>query len=162
MKQVKLTLEYAVFESDADLDASDLSLLKQAVKATANAYVPYSGYRVGAAVRLKNGKIITGNNQENLAYPSGTCAERVALYYAASQYPDVAVEAIAITASSADFDIREPVTPCGSCRQVMAETENRQAEEIKVIMKGETGNIYVTKGIHNILPLMFQADGLKK
>ena len=162
MKKVKLALEYTIYESDAELEASDFSLLDQAVTATLNAYVPYSGYRVGAAVLLENGKVVTGNNQENMAYPSGTCAERVALFYAASQYPDVAVEAIAITASAADFDISEPVTPCGSCRQVMAETENRQNKEIKVIMKGETGNVFITKGIQNILPLVFKADELKK
>jgi cytidine deaminase len=117
---------------------------------------------VGAAVLLDNGKIFTGNNQENVAYPSGICAERVALFYASSQYPDIPVKAIAISARARGFKINSPVTPCGSCRQVMAETENRFQQKMKLIMRGENGKINVVDGIKNLLPLMFRAEELKK
>lgn len=162
MKKVNIAVEYMVYESAEDLNESDRSLLDEAGKAVAKAYAPYSTYHVGAAVLLENGEVITGNNQENIAYPSGLCAERVALFYAASQNPEAIVKTIAITAGANGFKISEPVTPCGSCRQVMAETENKQEEKIRVIMKGETGRVYITNGIENLLPLMFHAVELKK
>jgi cytidine deaminase len=136
--------------------------MELAIKATDFAYAPYSTFRVGAAVLLKNGKIFTGNNQENMAYPSGLCAERVALFYAASQYPDVAVKAIAVTAHASDFEIDHPVAPCGACRQVMAETENRSQEKMRLIMMGEKGKVQIIEGVDNILPLMFHEENLKK
>ena len=136
--------------------------MESATKAIENAYAPYSAFKVGAAVLLENDEIITGNNQENVAYPSGLCAERVALFYAASIYPEVTVKTIAVTASAVHFDLSEPVTPCGSCRQVMSETENRFESPIRIIMRGESGKIYITKGINNLLPLMFHAEELKK
>jgi len=162
MKQVNLSLHYLVYDLPGDLPVADQELLKFATEAISNAYAPYSGYKVGAAVLLENGQIIQGNNQENAAYPSGTCAERVALFYAASQYPDVSVKAVAVTASTDKFRVSDPVTPCGSCRQVMAETEIRFGSSIRVIMRGETGKIYVVKGVNNLLPLMFHTDKLKK
>jgi cytidine deaminase len=105
--------------------------------------------------------IITGNNQENVAYPSGLCAERVALFHAQAEYPDEAVEAIAITASAEDFAMTEPVSPCGSCRQVMAEYENRHRNKIRVIMAGN-GYIRAINGIENLLPFMFMLEALKR
>lgn len=162
MNQVDITITYHEYSSADELDTADKALLGEARNAMKSAYAPYSTYHVGAAVRLQNGEIITGNNQENAAYPSGLCAERVALFYASSQYPDIPVESIAIAAKAKYYDISAPVTPCGSCRQVMAETENRFHNQLRLIMSGENGKIIVVKGVKNILPLMFHADELKK
>ncbi len=151
-----------VFPSKEALPAADRELLTRAIESAGHAYAPYSRFFVGAALRLKNGQIVTGNNQENVAYPSGLCAERVALFHASSNYPGEPVESIAISANAHDFDITSPVTPCGSCRQVIAETENRQQQTIRIIMMGEVGKIYVASGVVNLLPFMFQADQLKK
>lgn len=106
--------------------------------------------------------IITGNNQENAAYPSGLCAERVAMFYASSQYPAVAVETIAVAAISGGEDLDEPVTPCGSCRQVMAEYEQLQKKPLRVIMASGKGKCLLVEGMDNLLPLAFQARHLRK
>ncbi|MBC8487710.1 MAG: cytidine deaminase [Bacteroidetes bacterium] len=162
MKKIDITISVQEYDKTEELNPEDRSLLERAKNAIGSAYAPYSAYRVGAAVLLENGEIITGNNQENVAYPSGLCAERVALFYAASQFPDVPVKAIAITAKANGFVIETPVTPCGSCRQVMAETENRFKNKMKLVMMGEKGKVQVIDGVENILPLMFHAEKLKK
>jgi cytidine deaminase len=162
MKNIEITVSLKEFNGEDELLSEDKSLLEEAKKAMNRAYAPYSAYNVGAAVLLENGEIITGNNQENVAYPSGICAERVALFYASSKFPDVPVKTIAITAKARDFKIEQPVTPCGSCRQVMAETETRFGNTMKLIMKGEDGKIIMVEGVNNILPLMFYAEQLKK
>lgn len=162
MKNINLTISLKEYLQVDELEGADLLLLEHAEKAVEGAYAPYSLYHVGAAVLLDNGEIITGSNQENVAYPSGLCAERVALFYASSQFPDIPVKSIAITAKAKDFIIDKPVTPCGSCRQVMAEWENRFNSKLKLIMRGEKGKIYIIEGVNNILPLMFHAEELKK
>jgi cytidine deaminase len=162
MQEIKITVTVFEYNNISELPEQDKHLMELAIKATDFAYAPYSTFRVGAAVLLENGEIFTGNNQENMAYPSGLCAERVALFYAASQYPDVAVSAIAITARASDFEISNPVAPCGACRQVMAETENRSNKKMKLIMMGDKGKVQVIKGVDNILPLMFHEENLKK
>lgn len=162
MKKAELTLSYNIFESIDELKPEDKKLLMAAKDAIPHAYAPYSAFKVGAAVLLENGEIITGTNQENVSYPTGLCAERVALFYASSEYPDIPVKTIAITALAGDFSIEYPVTPCGSCRQVMAETENRSGERMRIIMQGDSGHIYEVEGIENLLPLMFHAEKLKK
>jgi cytidine deaminase len=161
MDKVDLTITYWEYSSIEELNPADRSLLEQASEAIKSAYAPYSAYHVGAAALLENGRIVTGNNQENVAYPSGICAERVALFYASSQFPEVPVVAIAVTAKAKHFKIKSPVTPCGSCRQVMAETENRFHKPIRLIMHGENGKIIIVEGVKNILPLMFTAEELK-
>jgi cytidine deaminase len=161
MNKIEFTISYKEYSSLEELNPEDRSLLEHARKAIKSAYAPYSAYHVGAAVLLDDGQIVTGNNQENVAYPSGICAERVALFYASSQFPDIAVKAIAVTAKAKHFNIKSPVTPCGSCRQVMAEIENRHHHELRLIMYGENGNIIVVEGVKNILPLMFTAEELK-
>lgn len=149
--------------NDADsLKKEDAGLLQQAQQALSGSYAPYSEFHVGAAVLLENGEIILGSNQENAAYPSGLCAERVAVFHAQSMYPDVKVKAIAITAAAEHFVTKSPVTPCGACRQVLAETESRQHSKIRVIMKGQEGIIQAVEGMENLLPLMFQEEKLKK
>ncbi|MCB2219969.1 MAG: cytidine deaminase [Bacteroidetes bacterium] len=162
MKKAEIVIKYFKYNSIDELSETDRQLLVKAREAINGSYAPYSAFQVGAAVLLKNGEVILGSNQENVAYPSGLCAERVALFYASARYSDVPVEAIAITARSTDFEIEEPVTPCGSCRQVMAETENRFGNDIRVIMQGYSGQIYMVTGINNMLPLMFHAEKLKK
>jgi cytidine deaminase len=145
VKKIKLIGELSIYE---------------AKKAADSAYAPYSGFNVGAAVLLENGKIVTGNNQENAAYPSGLCAERVALFYASSQFPNQKIIALAVTAKSASHPISSPVTPCGSCRQVIAEYEAKFDSPIKTIMSGETGEIFVCESVSILLPLVFNRQSL--
>ena len=161
MNKIDFTISYQEYASMDELNPEDRALLGHSRKAIKSAYAPYSTYHVGAAVLLENGEIVTGNNQENVAYPSGICAERVALFYASSQFPEVSIKAIAISAKAKHFNVKSPVTPCGSCRQVMAETENRFHNEMRLIMHGENGTIIIVEGVKNILPLMFTAEELK-
>ncbi len=162
MKELKISCTFQLVESENELSSQDHELLSESRKAAANAYAPYSHFKVGAALRLANGKIIHGNNQENVAYPSGLCAERVALFYASAIFPDETVETIAVTADPVNFRLTEPVTPCGSCRQVMAESEKKQGNNIRVIMDGPNGNVWIADNVSSLLPLMFRADELKK
>lgn len=158
MKKHTLEISYQEFESEQELSAEDLALADRARKAAAMAYAPYSGFRVGAAILLENDLIITGNNQENAAYPSGLCAERVALFTAASQYPGIGIKSIAIIAPSMK---RVPVSPCGSCRQVMAEYEHLQKKQMRILLVAEEGKILVMEGVCNILPFIFDGNALK-
>lgn len=162
MKQQEIIITYEEYENISELQETDQELLKKAVESSDKAYAPYSNYNVGAAILLGNGKIITGNNQENIASPSGLCAERVAIYYASSQYPEEEILAIAITAKAKNFSIGSPVTPCGACRQVLAEYETRQKKNIRLLLMSETGKIQILKSIEDVLPLMFHAEELKK
>ena len=139
MTELLLHIAYTEYLSAEELDEKDRLLLSKAREACKSAYAPYSRFYVGASVRLENGMIITGNNQENSAYPSGLCAERVAIFAASSQHPGVAIESIAIAASTTDFGMQKPVTPCGGCRQVMAEYENLSGKAIRIWMQGNNG-----------------------
>lgn len=159
-KDIRITIEE--YDSMQGLSDADLQLMEQAEASLKDAYAEYSHYRVGAALRLSNGKIFTGNNQENAAYPSGLCAERVAMFYAKSQYPDESIEAVAISAKADAFIIQEAVAPCGACRQVMAEYQTQQGRPIRVIMKGEKGPVLAIQSIETLLPLMFHAEELKR
>jgi cytidine deaminase len=159
-KEINISVEE--FDGMHELAAPDRQLVELAEASLKDAYAAYSHYRVGAALRLTNGKIFTGNNQENAAYPSGLCAERVAMFYAKSQYPDESIESVAIAAKADDFTISEAVAPCGSCRQVMAEYQNQQDKPIRVIMKGEKGPIVTVGSVGSLLPLMFHAEELKR
>lgn len=155
ISKLTISTEIDVYNSASDLDKKDAELLIEAQKMVKSAYAPYSNFHVGAAVLLENGKIVAGNNQENAAYPSGLCAERVALFYASSQYPSIGIKAIAITVKSKSVVIKEPLSPCGGCRQVIAEYENKFEKPIRIIMSGEKGQIYIAKSIESLLPLMF-------
>ena len=155
MKKKQFISDYTVYEDELELEPQDAELLRQAHEATRNSYAPYSKFHVGAAVRLANGAIIKGNNIENAAYPSGLCAERVALFSAQAQYPDVPVEAIAITANSEHSEVSEPIPPCGACRQVMVETEQRHQHLMRIICQGDTGPIMVFDGIETLMPFIF-------
>lgn len=150
-----ISTELDIYNSIKDMTKKDAALLLEAQKMVKSAYAPYSEFHVGAAILLENGKIVTGNNQENAAYPSGLCAERVAIFYAGAQYPNVKVKTIAISVKSKNIVIKEPLSPCGGCRQVIAEYENKFGEPIRIIMMGEKGPIYIAKSIESLLPLMF-------
>lgn len=162
MKVRNISIQYEEYLEGENLREPDNILISNAKDALSSAYAPYSEFRVGAAVLLDNGELILGSNQENAAYPSGLCAERVALFHAKSKYPDAVVEAVAITASSENFNINNPITPCGACRQVIAEVESRQDKEIRIIMKGQTGPTQIVNGISNLLPLVFKEEKLKR
>ena len=162
-KATKLTIttNLTVYKSMEDLPKEDLELLKLAKKAVKSAYAPYSQFFVGAAILLENGKISIGNNQENAAYPSGLCAERVAIFHASAKYPNVPIKKIAVSVASKTQIINEPVSPCGGCRQVISEYEMKYDSPISIIMSGETGQIYVSDSIENLLPIMFNKKHLK-
>ncbi len=159
MKQIKLEINIEVRRYD-ELTAEDRQMADAAAEATRRSYAPYSHFSVGAAVRLANGIIVVGSNQENAAYPSGTCAERTALFYANSQYPDQAVEVLAVAARSVDGVPDMPVPPCGACRQVLLETEKRFGKPLRILLCGRT-NVYILNGISSLLPLSFDGDFLK-
>jgi len=162
MKKEILQLELVKYASEEELPTADQTLLLKAKEAALQAYAPYSKFKVGAAVLLGNGVIVQGNNQENAAYPSGLCAERVALYYANAIYPDQFVEAIAITAIGSASVINEPISPCGACRQVMAEYENKAKHPMRVILQGQEGAVLVLPAMKNLLPFSFTDDTLFK
>lgn len=156
------TIELKVFEySNTDeLSDQDKKLLQCAREAGKNAYAPYSLFCVGSAVLLGNGEIIRGNNQENAAYPSGLCAERVALFYASANYPSVAVKALAISTLNIEGIRTEIAIPCGACRQVISEYEDLSGTPIRIILDG-LNSINVIEGIDNLLPMRFRKGDIK-
>ena len=143
------------------LTNSDKTLVLKAKNMLKSAYAPYSGFLVGAAVHLENGEIITGNNQENVAYPLGICAERVAIFYAKSQFPNTKINSIAVSAISKNFLIEDVVSPCGSCRQVISEYEVKQNENIRILLHQSDDSVIIIKSISDLLPLMFISEKLK-
>ena len=154
-------LRIFVYEYDTVLELSeaDQRLVFAARDASKKAYAPYSRFHVGAALLLENGEILQGNNQENSAFTNGLCAERVALFYANANFPDVPVKALAVTAENINGLVAEPVKPCGSCRQVMVETETRFKKPIRVILDGKK-KIHIFEGVDNLLPFAFKPDSL--
>jgi cytidine deaminase len=158
----KLDFSYNSYESINELNSKDQKLLKAAEQILEKSYSVYSGFSVGAAALLSNGEIVCANNQENVAYPSSMCAERVLFYYCKSNFPDCIIEKVAITVKAVEKIIDEPISPCGACRQVMFEYENNQDKKIKILLKGEVGNVYEIDSITDLLPLGFQTDVLKR
>lgn len=142
-----------------ELNDEEKKLVDAAKEATNRSYAPYSRFQVGAAVRLAGGVLVSGSNQENAAYPSGTCAERTTLFYANSQYPDRAVEALAIAAQTGGKFIEHPTAPCGACRQVILETEERYRHPIRIYLYG-TDEVYIVDSIVGLLPLCFGKSDL--
>lgn len=161
MKKRTITSTIEEYDSQEELNAEDRALLSAAQSAGKNAYAPYSAFYVGAALRLANGVIVTGNNQENVAYPSGLCAERVAVFAANANHPNEAVASIAVSCRSDKFEVKQPLSPCGACRQVIAETEKRYGKSIRIILGSEKGSVYIAESILALLPLAFEADELK-
>jgi len=160
MKQRKIQVHISEKNIDTDLDPITSELIKAAESICQQAYAVYSGFSVGAAVLLDDGTIIKGNNQENAAYPSGLCAERVAIFYANANYPDRKVLAIAVTAQKNGKTVPEPTPPCGGCRQVLFETERRYQHSIKVYLVG-TEAISIFDSVAELLPLAFDHTFLK-
>ena len=160
MESININISVEKHSHENELSEQDRLLLEAARISTERAYAPYSKFKVGAAVLLANGDVIQGNNQENAAYPSGLCAERVALFYASSLFPNMEIESMAITAHSEDVAIDYPVAPCGSCRQVMTEYESKQKKDIRVILQGEKGDIYIIKCVRDLLPFAFTQEDL--
>ena len=153
MKNFTITTKIKICSYN-ELLSEEKTLIDCAKEACARAYAPYSQFFVGAAVLLDSGEIVTGTNQENVAFPSGLCAERTALFYANSQYPDQAVKSLAVAAFTQGDFIDRPISPCGACRQVILETEMRFKTPIKIFLYGKS-EIYVVDGIENLLPLAF-------
>jgi cytidine deaminase len=159
MKQHKIEIEYLEIDSIEELSSDDANLVLKAREAAKNAWAPYSGFNVGAAVQLENDLIVLGNNQENAAYPSGLCAERVALFAANANYPNLVVKTIAISAFNKNGRSSDVVKPCGSCRQAILETEVRFNTPVRLILDG-ANHLYVLNGISNLLPLSFEKESL--
>ncbi|KAF2079641.1 cytidine deaminase [Flavobacterium sharifuzzamanii] len=155
MKEINLTTSFTLFDNINELPAEIQDLMNQAVEIRKKAYAPYSQFKVGAALLLDNGKVILGSNQENAAYPSGLCAERTAIFYAGSAYPEAKILKMAITAASDLNQTTAPIPPCGSCRQSIAEYEIKQDTPIEIYFMGEIGEIYKSSSLKNLLPLMF-------
>lgn len=160
MKHITITSEFSVFDSVQELSDDIKSLMAQAVNIRKSAYSPYSKFRVGAALLLDNGQIVLGSNQENAAYPSGLCAERVAIFYAGSTYPEAKILKMAITAASDTKKTSSPIPPCGACRQSISEYEIKQDTPIEIYFMGEIGAIYKSDSLKNLLPLMFNKNFL--
>lgn len=160
MKELHITTTFKVFEDQTQLPENIQSLMQQAIEIRKKAYAPYSHFRVGAAIALDNGKIVLGSNQENAAYPSGLCAERVAIYQAGAIYPEAKIVTIAISAASDSNPTLTPIPPCGSCRQSIAEYEFKQDAQIEIYFMGESGEVYRSNSINNLLPLSFNSTSL--
>ena len=160
MKKISITTDFDVFESIQELPEIIQNLMQEAIVIRKKAYAPYSNFKVGTALLLDNGKIILGSNQENAAYPSGLCAERVAIYQAGTLYPEAKIIKIAISAASGNSSTSAPIPPCGSCRQSIAEYEIKQNTPIEIYFMGEIGSIYKSDSLKNLLPLLFDKNFL--
>jgi len=156
MKEVFATSRLTIFDSLQELPKDDQILMQKAIEVRKNAYAPYSKFRVGAAILLDNGKIIVGSNQENAAYPSGLCAERVAIFYAGAIHPDSIIVKMAITAASDLKKTTTAVPPCGACRQSISEYEVKQNAPIEIFFMGENGEVHHSESLKNLLPFMFE------
>ncbi|UFH35869.1 cytidine deaminase [Flavobacterium acetivorans] len=155
MKEISIVSKFSVYESTSELPNDIQNLMEKAVSIRKKAYAPYSKFRVGAALLLDNGEIVLGSNQENAAYPSGLCAERVAIFQAGAIFPEAKIIKMAITAASDTNKTIAPIPPCGACRQSVAEYETRQESPIEIYFMGESGEIHKSASLKNLLPLMF-------
>jgi cytidine deaminase len=160
MKEINTGTSAFIFQDINELSDVDKNLMQAAIKASRNAYAPYSGFSVGAALLMEDDSIIIGNNQENAAYPSGMCAERVAIWKAGSSYPNKKVKKIAITAVSSNKQLDKPVGPCGACRQTLLEYEVNQKEDMEILFMGEIGNVVKANSIASLLPFSFDSSYL--
>jgi cytidine deaminase len=158
MKKITITTQFSVFDSIEVLPEAIQSLMNQAIEVRKKAYAPYSKFRVGASILLDNGKVVLGSNQENAAYPSGLCAERVAVFQAGAIYPEAKIVKMAITAASDTNPTQSPIPPCGGCRQSLSEYEIKQESPIEIYFMGEVGEIYKSDSLKNLLPFMFDKN----
>ena len=160
MNEFIIKSSFTVFDQVSELPSDIQALMTDAVSIRKNAYAPYSKFRVGAALLLDNGKVILGSNQENAAFPSGLCAERVAIFQSGALYPDATIVRMAISAASDVNTTSAPIPPCGACRQAIAEYEFKQNSNIEIFFMGETGKIFKSDSLKNLLPLMFDKNFL--
>ncbi len=151
----EFTLKYSQLDHWKDLPEEDQNLVDAANKIMQDAYAPYSKFKVGAALLLEDGTVVTGSNQENIAYPSGLCAERVALFFAGANHPNTKVDTLCIVAKGDLVDVETILSPCGGCRQVMVETEKRQNKSFRVILVSQNNITIVTDSAASLLPLAF-------
>ena len=156
MTSKEIKIAYIEYESLDQLDPQDRELAEAAIEATKGSYAPYSGFNVGAAVRMDTGEIVKGANQENAAYPSGLCAERTAMFYASATYPDSIIESIAVTASQNGILCDSPASPCGACRQVMAQYQTKGGRPMTIILVGGK-KIWKFDKVDDLLPLIFDS-----
>ena len=156
MEEKDINISYKEYNSASDLPHNYRILLEKAIEATKSSYAPYSGFNVGAAVLMGNGEIVTGSNQENAAYPSGICAERTALFYASASRPDKAMAALAIAASQDGVLLETPATPCGACRQVMAQYQLKSGIPMRVLLVG-AHKIWEFGKVDDLLPFIFDS-----
>lgn len=159
MKTINLNIAIRHCQLDELTDA-DRELIDHAMKATDNAYAEYSHFYVGAALRLANGRIVIGANQENAAFPSGLCAERTAAFSAQANFPDQSIESLALVARNDTGLVDSPVTPCGACRQVLLGVEERYGRSMRVLMYGKSG-VYIVGSVKDLLPLSFVDSSMK-
>ena len=156
MTQKDINISYLEYSRIEEMNAEDRELAAEAIEAMGGAYAPYSHFHVGAAVRMSNGQIVRGANQENAAFPSGLCAERTAMFSASAKYPDKDMRSIAIAGGVHGRLGREPTTPCGACRQVMAQYQTKAGKPMSVIMIG-ADRIWKFEKVDDILPLIFDS-----
>jgi len=161
MKQTSLNIPVQIFPDFKSLEPADAILLEAARQATENAYAPYSKFRVGAAVRLTNGQILTGSNQENASFPAGLCAERVTLSAASATFPGIAITDLALTYINESGTGNRPISPCGICRQTLAEYEQRFGRSMRLILGGISGEIFILNRATDLLPFAFSSQELK-
>jgi len=160
MNKFEIKSNFTEYNSLNELEDIEKKLIEEAIESSNYAYAPYSEFKVGAAIYLNNNEIIKGNNQENAAYPSGLCAERIAVFYANAHYPDVPITKLAITASRKGKIVQKPITPCGSCLQVLLETQQRYKTNIEIILYG-TEKIIKAPNVEQFLPMSFDLKSLK-
>jgi len=161
MKQTSLNIPVQIFPDFKSLEPADAILLQAARQATENAYAPYSKFRVGAAIRLTNGHILTGSNQENASFPAGLCAERVTLSAASATFPGIAITDLALTYINESGTGNRPISPCGICRQTLAEYEQRFGRSMRLILGGISGEIFILNRATDLLPFAFSSQELK-
>ena len=159
MEEIKLQTTFC-FAQPEELSEDDKQLVERAIEATASSYSPYSHFAVGAALRLSDGTIVIGSNQENAAFPSGLCAERTAIFAAGATHPDKAVTALAIAARNEAGLTAEPVSPCGACRQVILEVEQRYNCAVRILLYGTNG-VYIINSIRDLLPSSFVDESMR-
>lgn len=160
LMEKKFEFQYEVYNDTSELKKEDAELLTQARAVTKQAYAPYSNFFVGAVARLNNGETVAGTNQENASYPVGICAERVLLGNAATSYPGVSIDTMAISYDSKEVKSDHPISPCGMCRQSLLEYETRTNKPIRMILAGQEGKIYIVKTVSFLLPFAFTSGEL--
>jgi cytidine deaminase len=161
MKEAVIHIPVQIYPNPESLESADAILHEAARKATADAYAPYSNFRVGAAIRLSNGQIISGSNQENASFPAGICAERVVLSAASASFPGIPVTSLALTYINESGHSDHPISPCGVCRQTLSEYEQRFSQSIRLILGGISGEIYIINRATELLPFAFNNQALK-